>query len=242
MHCVRAVPILILSVIASVRTLGEPPGPPAENANVGIAIHDIGALAYPAEMIYSGVRSGEVRVVISVDEKGLLTDYLVTGYTDRGFVDAALAAVRKWTYEPARTNGRAQSARADVLFVYKDEGVIVQRLPGATERLFVSEFMADRYVYEPYRLRDLDRIPTPVHVVSPSVPRLTGPSHTVTIGFYIDEEGRVRIPAVERESADDLLAAAAVMAVEQWRFEPPLRKGRPVLCYAQQDFTFKSRD
>lgn len=241
MNSARGVILLAMFALAWAPAVSELQ-PLAADANAGIAINDIGALAYPAEMYYSGVRSGEVRVVISVDEQGRLVDSLVTGYTDRGFVDAAEAAVKKWSYEPARTNGRPQSARADVLFIYKDEGVIVQRLPGATERLFVSEFMESRYVYEPYRLRDLDRIPTPIHVVSPSVPRFSGTDHTVTVGFYIDEAGRVRIPAVERESADDLLAAAAVLAVEQWRFEQPLRKGRPVLCYAQQEFTFKARE
>lgn len=210
-------------------------------ANAGIAIHEIGALAYPPAMLYDGVRSGEVRLAISVDHEGRLTDHLVIGYTDPGFVETAITAVKHWTYEPARANGRAQSARANVLFVFRDEGVIVQRLPGAIERIYVSEMMSERYVYEPCRLRDLDRIPTPVHVVSPAV-RLEGAPRTVTVGFYIDEEGRVRMPAVERESANDLLAVAAVTAVEQWRFEPPLRQGRPVLVYAQQDFTFRAKD
>jgi TonB family protein len=226
---------LLLCPLSTAKPLASDP-----EADVGIAIHEIGTLAYPPAMLYSGVRSGEVRIAISVDENGRLTDYLVIGYTDPGFVDTAVNAVKRWTYEPALASGRRQSARSNVLFVFKDEGVIVQRLPGAIERLYVSEIMRERYVYEPCRLRDLDRIPTPVHVVSP-VARLEGKTHTVTVGFFIDESGRVRMPAVERESADDLLAVAAVTAVEQWRFEPPLRHGSPVLVYAQQDFTFKPK-
>jgi TonB family protein len=232
---VPAIVCLLLGLPGAAKSLDQNP-----ESNVGIAIHEIGAVAYPPTMLYGGVRSGEVRIAISVDENGQLTDHLVIGYTDPGFVDTAVNAVKRWTYEPALADGRPQSARANVLFVFKDEGVIVQRLPGAIERMYVSEIMKERYVYEPCRLRDLDRIPTPVHVVSP-VARLEGATHTVTVGFYIDETGRVRMPAVERESANDLLAVAAVTAVEQWRFEPPLRQGRPVLVYAQQDFTFKPR-
>jgi outer membrane biosynthesis protein TonB len=39
-----------------------------------------------------------------------------------------------------------------------------------------------------------------------------------------------------------MYAAAAVSAVEQWRFEPPLRKGAPVLVYAQQEFSFHPKE
>lgn len=230
---------VFLSLLLVPPALMQVPGV-ATDADAGIAFHPVGTLVYPPAMLYAGVLSGEVRIAISVDENGKLTDHLVIGYTDPGFVDTAVAAVRRWRYEPALAHGRPQSARASVLFVFRDEGVIVQRLPGAIERLYVADMMQERYVYEPCRLRDLDRIPTPLHVVSPAV-RFEGPPHTVTVGFFIDETGQVRMPAVERESADDLLAVAAVTAVEQWRFEPPLRQGRPVMVYAQQDFTFKAK-
>jgi TonB family protein len=79
-----------------------------------------------------------------------------------------------------------------------------------------------------------------VQVVSPLV-NFSEKAHTVTVEFYIDEQGNVRMAAVPRESAGDIYAAAAVAAVEQWRFEPPLRKGRPVLVLAQQEFNFRPK-
>jgi hypothetical protein len=36
------------------------------------------------------------------------------------------------------------------------------------------------------------------------------------------------------------LCAAAITAVEQWQFEPPVSRGRPVLVLVQQDFNFKA--
>lgn len=203
--------------------------------NVGIEIDQVGVLVYPPMMLYNAIYSGEVSAVISVDEKGVLTDYLVTGYTDQAFADAAVMALKRWNYKPARVMGRARSSRADVLFQFKDQGVIVQSLPGALEQRALAGYMQGRYIYQPCKLRELDRIPTPVHVVRPVVNK-SDSQRKITVEFYIDEEGRVRMPAVGRESADDAFAAAAVSAVEQWRFEPPLRKGRPVLVYAQQPF------
>jgi len=208
---------------------------------LGIGINQVGVLVYPPGMLYNGIHSGEVRIAISVDETGRLTDFLITGYTEKGFVDGVVAAVKRWSYSPALTSGRAQSARAEVLFVFKDQGVIVQRLPGAAEREFLSGMLDGYYSYLPCRLRDLDHIPIPAQeLVSPAA-RLGNEAHDVTVEFYIDEEGRVRMAAVPREAADDIYSAAAVAAVEQWRFEPPLRKGKPVLVLVEQQFKFRPK-
>ena len=93
-------------------------------------------------------------------------------------------------------------------------------------------------------LGQLDRTPTPIKIVKPVYPgRLARSSHGghVTVEFYIDEQGRVRLASVDRQTieANEELAAAAVTAVEQWQFEPPLMNGRPVLTLAQQDISFK---
>jgi TonB family protein len=191
-------------------------------------------------MLYNAIASGEVSTVISVDANGVLTDYLITGYTDKVFAEAAELALKRWVYSPARVNGQARASRGDVLFQFKDQGVIVQTLPGALERRALTGFVQEHYVYQSCNLRELDRIPTPVHVVRPAV-KGDRDKHSITVNFYIDETGKVRMPAVARESADDIYAAAAVAAVEQWRFEPPLRKGQPVLVYAQQEFTFRPK-
>ena len=231
---------LVLSFL-SLQASGSVAGLDRPGDNAGIAIDQVGVLVYPPMMLYNAIYSGEVSAVISVDEKGELTDCLVTGYTEQAFADAAVVALKRWVYQPARVNGRARASRADVLFQFKDQGVIVQNFPGALEQRALSGYMQGRYVYQTCKLRELDRIPTPVHVVHPSI-KSDGFPHSATVEFYIDEEGRVRMPAVARESADDAYAAAAVSAVEQWRFEPPLRRGKPVLVYAQQEFSFHAKD
>jgi TonB family protein len=213
----------------------EPPG-----ENDGIAINQTDALIYPFSMTTSGILAGGAQVVVSVDADGHLSDTLVIGYTNEVFADAAVAALKRWTYEPARVHGIPRASRAYVLFKFKnDMGVMIQKLPGMTDANVLRSFIDDRYSYKAYQLRDLDRIPVPAHVIPPSPPKgsLTA-KRTVTVEFYIDDEGRVRMPAVDRAEADDAYAAAAVRAVEQWRFEPPVRKGRPVLVLARQDFSF----
>jgi TonB family protein len=179
--------------------------------------------------------------VISVDAKGELTDVLVVGYTNVVFANAAVAAFKRWTYEPARAHGKARASRVEVLVTFKNGmGVMVQSLPTSVENSLIRS-LQERYSYRVCQLRDLDRIPTPLQVVPPTPPKgglEPGAKRTVTVEFYIDENGRVRMPAIDREEPDDSYAAAAVSAVERWRFEPPVRKGRPVLVLARQDFNF----
>lgn len=207
--------------------------------NEGIAINQTEALAYPMAMTLEGILKGEVQVVISVDAEGRLNDTLVVGYTNAAFAKVAVDALRRWKFSPARARGVARASRAHVLFVFTNEnGVMFQALPTNASISFVRS-IKERYSYLACQLRDLDRIPVPVQVVRPVSPG-TGlrAKRTVTVEFYIDEEGRVRVPAIGRDDADDSFAAAAVSAVEQWRFEPPVRKGRAVLVLAKQEFTF----
>ena len=230
----------VFGLLPAIGFAESPFEPNPADADLGIAIEQVGVLVFPPRMLYEGISSGEVRAAISVDQHGNLTDCLLVSYTEKTFAEVSLAAIKRWKYQPAEVHGRTQSARADVIFSFRDQGVFVQSLPGAAERRFVESILQGRFAYQACPLRDLDRIPTPVLVVSPTI---SGDSqrHTVTVGFYIDEEGKVRLPSVPRAAADDLFAAAAVKAVEQWRFEPPLRKGHPALVYAEQEFNLNPK-
>jgi TonB family protein len=227
--------VAVLSLLVAGRLSAQLQQLPGDNA--GIAIEQVGVLAYPPGMTYEAIYAGEVRVAISVDEEGRLTDHLVIGYTHEEFAKSAVLALKRWKYQPALVRGQPRASRTEVLFEFRDQGVIVQALPGAMDRRMMTVTFGERYVYAPCRLSELDETPEPVQVVKPAI-KSDARTHHVTVEFYIDEGGRVRMPAVDRGSADDYFAAAAVVAVEQWRFKPPLRKGRPVLVRASQEFTF----
>lgn len=210
-----------------------------ENAGIGIDRSGYDPV-YPPGMLYEAIYSGEARIAISVDAEGKLSDYLVIAYTQEEFAKVAVAALKRWRYHPALVRGEARASRAEIVFEFKDKGVIVQSLPGALERRMILGGLGDRYVYAPCLVGELDETPLLLEPVKPAI-KGDGKPHTIIVEFYIDEEGRARMPAVERQSMDDHYAAAAVMAVEQWRFSPPLRKGRPVLVRAQQKFSFDAK-
>lgn len=202
------------------------------------------APAYPRALSELGVKEGEAHVCIQVDEKGNLMDHLVTFYTQVEFADSAVAALKKWKYEPAWLNGEPRAATVELTFLFESQGLTVVNLsPSVYVMRRSMELMPGSFGYRVATLRQLDRIPTPKKVVTPVYPveAPQGPrAASVTVTFYIDEQGRVRLPAVSRRVAegDDIFAAAAIGAVAQWEFEPPTARGRPVLVEARQDFNF----
>jgi TonB family protein len=196
---------------------------------------------FPLSLITSSVLKGDARVAIDVDEKGQLTDCLVTGYSRKEFADAAVAVIKRWRYLPPLVNGQPWSSVKELRFDYSRTGVVVSfsGMEAMADR--IDELLQGSLRYRTYALRDLDRIPTPIHVVSPASPPpepANRANHSVTVEFFIDEQGVVRLPSVSRAEVGTQYAACALTAVRQWRFDPPLVKGRPALVLVNQQFNF----
>jgi TonB family protein len=174
-----------------------------------------------------------------------MTDYLVTAYSDPLFAESALAAVKKWKFEPAQIHGAARSSKADLTFKFEVEGVVVVSISALSGSDVIKyKLTPNSQAYAACTLAQLDRIPTPTKIVNPSYPTELARSSRggrVSVQFYIDNLGHVRMPSVSHETieANAELASIAVAAVSQWQFDPPLQNGRPVVVLAQQDFTFK---
>jgi TonB family protein len=200
--------------------------------------------AYPQKVLALGLLQGEAMVSVQIDAEGVLTDYVVAAYSHPAFGEEAVAALKKWKFRPAQIRGVPVSATADFSFNFKSGGVVVDLTVFSVPELLHFKLAPDAAAFSACTLSELDRIPTPTKIVKPSYTpeqaRQTHVSH-VTVEFYIDEQGHVRMPAVSRETneASEGLAAAAIAAIEQWQFEPPMLKGRPTLVLAEQDFDFK---
>ena len=196
-------------------------------------------LQFPLTLKAHGVRTGLVRVVFYVDADGRLLDYLITGYTQEAFASEVNRVAPKWKFEPEIRNGVAVPTIVQMNFEFRNDGLMLVNY----SNLEYSHMPADesKFIYEAKSLKALDQIPTPVNVVNPAYSKdladkgLVG---SVVVDFYIDETGKVRMPAA-LPGANPILAGLAAEAVEQWKFTPPTCKGRPVLVHAQQSFSFK---
>ena len=232
-----------LSLLAPAASVAEQPLTPhaqgEANANTPLRVHRTTPVEFPISLLHSGITRGEAQVLVAIDPAGKVTDTLLAAYTREPFGDAALGAIRTWQYEAPRTNGEAVSAVVDIQVRFEVGNILVIERSGTPQ--FSQNDTSNRFAYQPYELRALDSIPTPLTVTQPIYPKewiAQGMHGKVTVDFYIDESGGVRMPSVVT-SEYPLLAAAASTAVRTWHFAAPRRKGRPVLAHCQQVFTFE---
>jgi TonB family protein len=208
-----------------------------------LRIHQTTSIVFPYTLLNRGIVSGDARVALSVAPDGSLTDLLIVGYSHREFADATLQAVQKWRYEPMLLNGSPVATRVILDVNFEAQGVVLSINPGTDLEAYVLAFRRGPH-YGPCALRELDGIPTPLETIAPAYPQdmaLHGVKGSAVVDFYIDESGAVRMAAVTQADFWEL-GALAVAAVEQWKFAPPTRHGKPVLVRAQQRFVFGQKE
>jgi TonB family protein len=235
-----------LTALVCAACLGNPPAARSQPGPYYVPMRYIETVTpvFPQKVIALGLMRGEAAVAVQIDAEGQLTDYVVVGYSHPAFGSEAVAAIKQWKFIPALIRGTPVSSTIDLSFRFKSDGAVVDQTVFSISELIRFKLMPNAEAFSVTSLGQLDRTPTPTKIVKPDyVPDRGDRSRAahVTVQFYIDEKGRVRLPAVTAESnaSNEELAAAAITAVSQWRFEPPLVKGRPVLVLAEQDFDYK---
>lgn len=196
---------------------------------------------FPRRALVEGASEGEAHVVFEIDGLGQLGDLMVVAHTREEFADAATGAVRQWRFQPYRIDGRPVTTIMRVAFLFTaGEMVAVDTLsvpgPAPSPRVGVGDF-----IHQPCPATELDEPIRAIRHDPPLYPeRLSsqGLVGRVRVEFYIDPEGQVRFPLVV-SNAHPLLASVVTAAVKEWRFEPPRRRGRPVLVFATQEFKFE---
>ena len=194
---------------------------------------------YPVREYKNGVTAGEVRMLLRIDPVGRLDDALVTAYSLPGFADMALIAVKKWKFRPSRVYGDPAFSTLEVQFKFNvDQRLATSRIGPQDEPYFDAG--QDEFQYAAVSMSQLDNVPEPVRKVTPTYPgdwAARGITGSVVVGFYIDETGRVRMPRIVSADHPEL-GWIALPAIVKWRFDPPTRKGKPVLVKAEQNFEF----
>jgi TonB family protein len=182
---------------------------------------------------------GQVRLLVSVDADGKFIDCMLLGYTNQRYADAAVEAVKKWEFKPAVYRGKPHASRTTLDFSFETNGQVVSMSCTDLLDAYRRDIIAERPVKCVVPYKELDAVPKPIVTVSP-VPVGSAEalgSSGVRVDFYIDETGRPRMASVDvREN--DQMAVAALDAIEQWRFTPPTKDGKPVAIRASQRFIF----
>ena len=192
---------------------------------------------YPVREYRNGIVAGRARLLLRIDPQGRLTDVLVVAYSQLGFAESALNAIKKWRFEPGRVGGQPAFGNLEVTFEYDVNKPLANAVVGPRDE---TRTIAEAYQFGAVPADQLDQPLVPVASVAPVYPEdwaRRGVKGRVVVEFYIDATGRVRLPGIVSSDRPEL-GWIAVPAVEQWRFAPPLRNGQPVLVKAQQVFQF----
>lgn len=183
--------------------------------------------------------TGIVRVVVSIDEQGKLTDWMLIESAHPRLTSAAVEALTKWTYRPAVIGGESFGVRTELVFNFDNSGQVVSMSCLDTLEVMLQGMINPHQAKLVYRGGELDAVPKAIVTVSPRPVALAAGSTQkgVLVDFYIDETGRPRMATVDSGGHPEM-GAAAMEAIQQWRFTVPTHKGRPVAVRATQWFDF----
>lgn len=214
-----------------------PPDFPPDDPNIHVQ--------FPGHAVFEGVATGRATVGVMLDETGRPLDFLLIRYTRDYFGKALLAEAKDQHYTPKRLHGVAVPSTFTFSYHFEPpEGLTNVSSFEAAERRLEEVGGGAKYRYEPHREAELDggqleltRLAIPVLPAGQARPDQQPVK--VLVSFYVDEQGRVRLPNVESALAPELVAHA-VQALQQWAFKPPAIKAKPVLVYAMRALTFRA--
>ncbi len=214
--------------------------PPVRAAFEAIKVEVTELPQLPAVLRMEGLQNGRLVVAIDVGPEGRPVDWLVLGASHRELIKPCVEALQRWRYTPARFNGEPVLAQLQLTIEVSQTGAVVSRNVMETMNDLVEKIGGRRPDYQACPASELDRPPAAITTIAPRYPQEAvklGVRGRVTVHFYIDEQGAVRMPAVPAE-ADPYLSSMAIEALRGWKFEPGTSRGRPVLVAAAQEFSF----
>jgi TonB family protein len=199
---------------------------------------------FPDMARMEGVPEGNVALAISQTPDGAPADILVLHATYPWFGTAAAAAAREWRFEP--TNDPARLASRTVRINFRISGVVVY--PFGKRNLDILRLvLGEKEMREPVRVPSLQALPRALKPLAQPMPtypvalQAKAIEGKAAVRFYVDEEGRVRMPEVIEATTPEF-ADAALQAVAQWRYEPPQDRGRAIVAADNWAFQFKANN
>ncbi len=196
---------------------------------------------FPDFLRMLGKNRGTVTVAIGRDAEGYVTDTFVLQSDHTRLSQACVKAVEQWRFaRPSNRPPPGHEIVPVVRFLFSAKGITIVSATTGTLAGEKDEQRADAPLIMP-AFADLDAPPKPI---DQSMPRLSGSmadrvpdGGTATIKFFVDEDGRVRVPVILECSAPEL-GESAISAVEHWRFEPPKVGGKPTIARETISLTF----
>jgi TonB family protein len=175
---------------------------------------------YPYTLRRMGV-PGRVVLAFTVTVEGRVADAFVISSSHPMFEEVSLNAIREWGFTPAIKDGRPVAMKAAQLFEFETDGRTVQEFKVSMPAAWPPNVPeALRFDVPP----KLDHMELPVY---PAEDLLAGRKGKVTLAYVVGPDGRVSEVTALPGAPSPAMAAAAVAALQEWRFTPAGKQGRP---------------
>lgn len=194
---------------------------------------------FPTQLLSTTVRQGFVTVVFTFDEEGRITDRVALAASHPEFVGAINEATREWKVDTGQLPrfGRRESVRFD----FERHGSIVALTQRDASKAAFNAYGDD--AASVVRTVREDQLSSPLEILATALPQYPSQLRAkqvrgiVTLSFIVDAEGKVRVPAVI-DATDVEFGEAGLVAIRQWRFQPPRRNGVQVQVIVERTFRF----
>jgi len=199
-----------------------------------------GTFNYPKSLASKNIYNGYAEVIFMLSPKGKPYDVVVLETNHPLIGEAIRKTLPKCEYSPKMVYGEPQSARlgpVQMSVSYEKDSSVMDQLDFTTNRMDITK---TEYHYKIPAINKLDAMPKPVEQFSPGYPESLieeGIEGNVVVDFFIDPEGKVRCPGIHK-SLHPEIDAAAYNAVQQWKYEPPMKDGKPSWTRARLPMRF----
>lgn len=173
---------------------------------------------YPPQALFGG----EVVLEALIDASGKLADLTVI-HGQAPFLQTVLDAVRTWSFEPARQDGRAIDARVGIVFQFPQS--------------FVPPLASQEHIYDGASADSPDHAALPIYTREPDYPPNSVADGSVAIYATVDEEGHVASTRVLRDV--QALTDPTAAAIRLWRFAPGKQRGANIESGVMVVVTFR---
>jgi TonB family protein len=194
---------------------------------------------FPSALRNKSITEGYAQVQLLVAADGSLLEVFVSAYSRPEFAEAVEIAIKNWKFRPAE-NPAALPVRFSLRINFRREGMLLVQGDFVETINHFLRTKEDLMEVATCKLRDLDAIPETTNIVVPEYPaelKKQNVNGAATVSFFIDENGTVHTVSVVEASRPEF-GLAAINAVKQWSFAPPMHKGSPTRVLAVQDFDF----
>jgi hypothetical protein len=170
-----------------------------------------------------------VRIAVLIDEMGKVDDWIALETDDQPLVSAISRVIGDWRFTPRSLNGQTSWSYRELTLNFAQQGGIVTLTPLTAAQKFYGTLNESTRLAIPYV--ELGKEPKIKNAQAPAVPRdWVGQRQqlNVSIEYFIDAEGKVRMPMVQSSNADDRVTALIMEALMRWEYEPATFRGRQV--------------